>query len=187
MKVVEYKGERYFLMNIGEIPEWLRESDLAKKISENAEDEEVMVKFEYYRQVGSNIENLKDWIEILNICDFWGATFPEIFIVFYLLNKKKIDKYLNGLSLTNNGGEEIHHHQVRNNNYIIEGIKNSILEEEMKLKDQHGEEWFQNVIDNPEKLWNYDHLLKNPNLTLKNIEKHKKLFMENTGLSERNI
>ena len=67
-------------------PKWLRVSELYKGLEENANDE-----FEVPEDcIRDNevIENIEEWIHVLQICDFWNREYPVSMVVFSIRNPK---------------------------------------------------------------------------------------------------
>jgi hypothetical protein len=76
-------------ININEIPQWLLNSPFYKSldISENSEncDKQIHIQTKNFK-TDYSIENMDDFIHVLNVCEFWGLKCPNSVNQFYIDN-----------------------------------------------------------------------------------------------------
>ena len=102
-------------LNSFNVPEWLKDSELGKKILEKMvidnedidvdndndndvdnEDDTLMIEEQYYKENPiTKIDNINQWLYALKIYKFWGKEFPNFFIIYFLAYQEELSQYLN--------------------------------------------------------------------------------------------
>ena len=138
------------------IPNWLKESELYSKITEN--NDEFEIPDEFYLE-NDTITCIEDWIKVKNVCDYWNFDYPLSMAIYSARYTEVMKNYYETIDIINAK--------------ILKIIMN---QKEHNLRVEWGAIWFQYILDHPEKDWNYEVLCGNPNVTWELIQSYPNLL-----------